>query len=129
VQYFNLLQLRCRSRGEDCVFMETALGFRKHPHMVLECVPIEDELGAMAPMYFQKAIQECETEWSDNKKLIKLKDKKISRAVPKGLPYFHVDFGLDSGFAHVVEEEANFSRRFGHEVLGGMMDIEAKTFR
>ena len=46
-----------------------------------------------------------------------------------GLPYFHVDFGLDNGFAHVIEDEPNFSRRFGHEVVGGMMDIEARTFR
>ena len=34
---------------------------------------VPDDLGSMAPMYFQKAIQECEYEWSDNKKLIKLK--------------------------------------------------------
>ena len=118
-----------RSRDEDCVFLETAMGFKKHPHMVLECIPISDDLGSMAPMYFQKAIQECENEWTDNKKLIKLKDKRISRNVPKGLPYFHVDFGMDSGFAHVIEEEAEFSRRFGHEIVGGMMDIDARTFR
>ena len=68
-----------REKGEDCVFFETAMGFKKHPHMVIECVPLPEDLGSMAPMYFQKAIQECESEWSDNKKLIKLKDKKISR--------------------------------------------------
>merc|ERR1711962_98352 len=118
-----------RSREEDCVFMETAMGFKRHPHMVIECIPVPEDLGAMSPMYFQKAIQECETEWSDNKKLIKLKDRKIASNVPKGLPYFHVDFGNDSGFAHVIEDEAVFSRRFGHEVIGGMMDIEARTFR
>jgi len=118
-----------REKGEDCVFFETAMGFKKHPHMVIECVPLPEDLGSMAPMYFQKAIQECESEWSDNKKLIKLKDKKISRNVPKGLPYFHVDFGLDNGFAHVIEDEVNFSRRFGHEIVGGMLDIEARTFR
>ena len=50
-------------------------------------------------------------------------------ALLTGLPYFHVDFGLDNGFAHVIEDEPNFSRRFGHEVVGGMMDIEARTFR
>lgn len=118
-----------RSRDEDCVFLETAVGFKKHPHMVIECVPISDDLGSMAPMYFQKAIQECESEWSDNKKLVKLKNNKIGQNIPKGLPYFHVDFGLDNGFAHVIEDEPNFSRRFGHEVVGGMMDIEARTFR
>lgn len=118
-----------RARGEDCVFIETAIGFKKHPHMLIECIPMPDDMGSLAPMYFQKAIQECESEWSDNKKLVKLKDRKISRNIPKGLPYFHVDFGNDNGFAHVIEDENVFSRRFGHEIVGGMLDIEARTFR
>merc|ERR1719154_147795 len=118
-----------RERDEDCVFIETAMGFKKHPHMVLECIPLSDDMGSLAPMYFQKAIQECESEWSDNIKLIKLKDKKITSNIPKDLPYFHVDFGLDNGFAHIIEEEASFSKRFGHEIVGGMLDIEARTFR
>ena len=73
--------------------------------------------------------QECETEWSDNVKLVKLKDKNISRNIPKGLPYFHVDFGLDNGFAHVIEDEENWNRRFGHEIAGGMLDVEARVMR
>ena len=117
------------AQGEDCVFMETAMGFRRHPHMVIECVPVPEDLGSMLPMYYQKAIQECETEWSDNIKLVKLKDRNISRSIPKGLPYFHVDFGLDNGFAHVIEEEEQWNRRFGHEVVGGMLDVEARTMR
>ena len=117
------------SRGEDCVFIETAMGFRKQPHMVIECIPVPEDLGSMLPMYYQKAIQECETEWSDNVKLVKLKDRNISRNIPKGLPYFHVDFGLDNGFAHVIEDEENWNRRFGHEIVGGMMDIEARVMR
>jgi len=118
-----------QAQGEDCVFIETAMGFKRHPHMVIECIPLDEEMGSMLPMYFQKAIQECETEWSDNKKLVKLKEKNISRTIPKGLPYFHVDFGMDLGFAHVIEEEANWNRRFGHEVVGGMMDTEPRTMR
>ena len=117
------------AQGEDCVFMETAMGFRRHPHMVIECVPVPEDLGSMLPMYYQKAIQECESEWSDNIKLVKLKDRNISRSIPKGLPYFHVDFGLDNGFAHVIEEEEQWNRRFGHEVVGGMLDVEARTMR
>ena len=117
------------SQGEDCVFMETALGFRKHPHAVIECVPVDEELGSMSAMYYQKAIQECETEWSDNQKLVKLKDRRISKSIPKGLPYFHVDFGMDAGFAHMIEDEGAWNKRFGHEVVGGMMDCEARLMR
>jgi len=117
------------AQGEDCVFFETAMGLKKKPHMVIECAPMEREMGDLAPMYFQKAIQECETEWANNIKLIKLKEKNIARSVPKGLPYFHVDFGMDCGFAHVIEDEPAFSKRFAHEIIGGMLDVEARTFR
>jgi len=118
-----------QSQGEDCVFFETAIGFKRHPHMVIECIPLPEDMGSMLPMYYQKAIQECETEWSDNKKLVKLKEKNIARNIPRGLPYFHVDFGLDMGFAHVIEDEADWNKRFGHEVVGGMMDTEPRTMR
>lgn len=118
-----------QSRGEDCVFFETAMSFKRHPHMVIECIPLPDDMGSMLPMYFQKAIQECESEWSDNKKLVKLKEKNIGKNIPKGLPYFHVDFGLDMGFAHVIEEEEDWNKRFGHEVVGGMLDTEPRTMR
>ena len=33
--------------------------------------------------------------------------------IPKGLPYFAVEFGLDGGFAHVIEEEESFPYYFG----------------
>eukprot|EP00092_Neocalanus_flemingeri_P033318 GFUD01036233.1.p1 GENE.GFUD01036233.1~~GFUD01036233.1.p1 ORF type:complete len:820 (+),score=317.06 GFUD01036233.1:41-2500(+) len=118
-----------QSQGEDCVFFETAMGFKKHPHMVIECIPLPEDMGSMLPMYYQKAIQECETEWSNNKKLVKLKEKNIARNIPRGLPYFHVDFGMDMGFAHVIEDEEDWNRRFGHEVVGGMMDTEPRTMR
>ena len=42
---------------QDCVFFESALHLRRGPHMVVECVPVPEEAGEMAPMYFQKAIQ------------------------------------------------------------------------
>jgi hypothetical protein len=33
--------------------------------------------------------------------------------IPKGFSYFSVDFGLQSGFAHIVEDENTFSSYFG----------------
>ncbi len=56
---------------------------------------------------------ECEKEWSNNKKLVDLSAKDIRRAIPKGFSYFSVDFGLQSGFAHVIEDEKMFPSYFG----------------
>ena len=116
-------------RDEDCVFMETCMGLHRFPHMALECVPMPREVGDMAPIYFKKAIMESESEWSQNKKVVELSQKNIKQAVPKGFPYFAVDFGLQGGFAHVIEDEKSFPWYFGREICGGMMDIEPTLWR
>uniref|UniRef100_A0A1A8HJ26 CWF19-like protein 2 n=1 Tax=Nothobranchius korthausae TaxID=1143690 RepID=A0A1A8HJ26_9TELE len=113
----------------DCVFMETHINPRRRQHMVLECIPLPRELGDMAPIYFKKAIMECDEEWAMNKKIVDLSSKDIRRAVPRGLPYFAVDFGLQGGFAHVIENEQKFPHYFGKEVVGGMMDLEPRRWR
>ena len=61
----------------------------------------------------QKAIQESEKEWSQNKKLVDLSKKDIRHSIPKGFPYFSVNFGLQDGFAHVIEDEQSFPWYFG----------------
>lgn len=114
--------------GKDTVFMETAVAFRHHPHAYLECIPVPKEVGDMAPMYFKKAILECESEWAQNRKLVDLSKKGLRNSIPKGLPYFLVDFGLQSGFAHVIEDEKDFPSYFGREIVGGMLDLEPRLW-
>ncbi|KAI0239745.1 CWF19-like protein 2, partial [Lamellibrachia satsuma] len=48
---------------------------------------------------------------------------------PKGFPYFAVDFGLQGGFAHVIEDETHFPHYFGREIVGGMLDLEPTMWR
>ncbi|CAB1348181.1 unnamed protein product [Coregonus sp. 'balchen'] len=103
------------SQDQDCVFMETHMNPKRRQHMVLECLPLPRELGDMAPIYFKKAIMECDEEWAMNKKVVDLSSKDIRHAVPRGLPYFSVDFGLQGGFAH--------------EIVGGMLDVEPRIWR
>ncbi|XP_040047620.2 CWF19-like protein 2 isoform X1 [Gasterosteus aculeatus] len=117
------------SQELDCVFMETHMNLRRRQHMVLECIPLPRELGDMAPIYFKKAIMECDEEWAMNKKVVELSSKDIRHSVPRGLPYFAVDFGLQGGFAHVIENEQKFPHYFGKEVVGGMMDLEPRRWR
>ncbi|XP_065557201.1 CWF19-like protein 2 [Artemia franciscana] len=114
---------------EDCVFFESAMNLKKWPHMVTECVPLPREVGDLAPIYFKKAILESEGEWTQNKKLIELRGRDIRRAVPKALPYFSCDFGNESGFAHVIEEEREFPKNFAQEIIGGMLDLDHSIWR
>nr|XP_021517498.1 CWF19-like protein 2 [Meriones unguiculatus] len=107
-------------KGLDCVFLETHMGMKKRYHMVYECIPLPKEVGDMAPIYFKKAIMESDEEWSMNKKLIDLSSKDIRKSVPRGLPYFAVDFGLQGGFAHVIEDQHKFPHYFGKRQSPGV---------
>ena len=115
-------------RGMDVVFMETYMSAKSRAHMYIDCVPLPRETGAMAPMYFKKAILECDEEWAQNRKLVDTQKKGLRGSVPAGLPYFSVDFGLDNGFAHVIEDTNKFPRYFGREVVGGMLDVEPRLW-
>lgn len=42
-----------KDRDQDTVFMETSMNLRRHPHMYIECIPLDQESGMMAPMYFK----------------------------------------------------------------------------
>lgn len=75
-------------------------------------MPLPRDVGDMAAIYFKKALLDCEAEWSMNKKVVDLKGKNIRKGVPKGLPYFWIDFGMDPGFAHVIEDQQLFPRTF-----------------
>ncbi|XP_051011824.1 CWF19-like protein 2 [Acomys russatus] len=116
-------------KGLDCVFLEANMGMKKQYHMVYECIPLPKEMGDMAPIYFKKAILDSDEEWSMNKKLIDLSSKDIRKSVPRNLPYFAVDFGLQGGFAHVIEDLHKFPRYFGKEIIGGMLDLEPRLWR
>ncbi|XP_064214866.1 CWF19-like protein 2 homolog [Tribolium castaneum] len=117
------------AKNLDVIFFETAKNLDRYPHMYIECIPLGKEEGDLAPIYFKKAIDECEAEWAQNKKLVSLKGKDVRRAVPKGLPYFFVSFGMEEGFAHVIEDQKTFPNNFAQEVIGGMLDLHHSKWR
>lgn len=114
-------------RKMDVIFFETARNLHRRPHLQVHCVPGNFE---MAPFYFKKAIQEAEGEWSTNKQLISLeRERDVRRAIPKGLPYFWVNFGMQSGFAHVIEDQERFPSNFAQEVIGGLLNLDPRFWR
>lgn len=116
------------AHGMDAVFMETYTSTRRKSHMFVECISVPKDEGELLPMYFKKAILECDEEWAQNKKLIDTRQKGVRSSVPVGLPYFFVEFGLDGGYAHVIEDQAKFPHYFGREVIGGLLDLEPRLW-
>ncbi|KAK2587296.1 hypothetical protein KPH14_003018 [Odynerus spinipes] len=111
------------------IFFEIYKNRHRFPHMQLECVPLPDESADLAPMYFKKALLECETEWAINKKIVDLQNKDLRRAIPNGLPYFMVQFGNNGGYAHVIEDERMFPTNFAEEIIGGILDLDHNLWR
>lgn len=118
-----------KNAGKGCLFFETSLNLKRHPHMHVECIPVPKETGEMAPLYFKKALQECESEWAQNRQILDLSKKDVRHAIPKGFPYFSIEFGTTGGYAHVIDGEKTFSSFFGREVIGGMLDMDETQWR
>ena len=72
-----------------------------------------------------QAIDEAEDEWSQHnaKKLIDTSVKGLRGSIPKDFPYFHVEFGLNKGSVHVIDDETQFKSSFGLNVIRGMLRL------
>ncbi|MCD7462203.1 hypothetical protein HAX54_047999 [Datura stramonium] len=111
---------------KDLIFLETVMSLaRQKRHCLVECIPLSKEVAKQAPLYFKKAIDEAEDEWSQHnaKKLIDTSVKGLRASIPKDFPYFHVEFGLNKGFVHVIDDEKQFSSSFGLNVIRGMLKL------
>ena len=115
-------------RGMDVIFTEIYSHSKRKSHMYIECIPLPKDEGSLAPMYFKKAILESDEEWAQNAKLIDTRRKGVRSCIPTGLPYFFVDFGLDGGYAHVIEDATKFPHYFAKEVVGGLLDVEPRLW-
>ncbi|KAI3790683.1 hypothetical protein L2E82_03910 [Cichorium intybus] len=114
---------------KDVVFLETVMGLAKQTrHCLIECIPLPPDVAKQAPLYFKKAIDEAEDEWSQHnaKKLIDTSVKGLRHSIPKDFPYFHVEFGLKKGFVHVIDDESQFKSSFGINVVRGMLRLPAE---
>ncbi|CAL0320768.1 unnamed protein product [Lupinus luteus] len=111
---------------KEVVFLETVMGLaQQRRHCMVECIPLPKDIAKEAPLYFKKAIDEAEDEWSQHnaKKLIDTSQKGLRNSIPKHFPYFHVEFGLNKGFVHVIDDEKQFKTNLGLNVIRGMLHL------
>ncbi|XP_074308256.1 uncharacterized protein LOC141643121 [Silene latifolia] len=111
-------------QGKEVIFLETVLWLaQQRRHCLIECIPLPGDIAKDGPLYFKKAIDEAESEWSQHnaKKLIDTSQKGLRASIPKNFPYVHVEFGLNKGFVHVIDDESQFKSSFGLNVIRGML--------
>ncbi|KAK3231091.1 hypothetical protein Dsin_002972 [Dipteronia sinensis] len=49
--------------------------------------------------------------------------KGLRGSIPTDFPYFHVEFGLDKGYVHVIDDEKQFKSSLGLDVIRGMLQL------
>eukprot|EP01062_Namystynia_karyoxenos_P069257 TRINITY_DN64785_c0_g1_i1.p1 TRINITY_DN64785_c0_g1~~TRINITY_DN64785_c0_g1_i1.p1 ORF type:complete len:558 (+),score=175.05 TRINITY_DN64785_c0_g1_i1:73-1674(+) len=118
-----LLQM-WHEQGSDGVFCELVLDPRSREQMVIECFPVPADRATDAEISFWKALDEAEGEFvQQHKRVIKTRGKPLAQCLARQVPYFHVAFGLEGGFAHVIAEPGRFPRDFARQVCGGVLDL------
>ncbi|KAM7522546.1 hypothetical protein LguiA_012448 [Lonicera macranthoides] len=98
-------------QGKDVAFLETVTGLAQQ-HCLVEWLLLPQEIAKQAPLYLKKAIDNAEDEWSEHeaKKLIDTSMKGLQGSITKDFPYFHMEFGLRKGYAHVIDEDISNSK-------------------
>ena len=114
--------------GMEPIFMETCLRSNSDVHTFIDVIPFERDAAGDAPMFFKEALTNCETEWSQHKKIIDTRGKKLSACIPPNFPYFHVDFDGKGGFLHVVESAKDFTHYFGRSVAASILQVSPELY-
>lgn len=113
-------------KGKECIFFETVLDLNSaRSHAIVECVPVSKSVASKAPMYFKKAIDDATNDWSQHasKRCIETESRHLQTKIPPNFPYVHIEFGLTSGFVHVIDDPKSFDPLFARRVLVGLMGL------
>lgn len=123
-----LLQLAA-ARSRSYVFIECVTRVNDaRRHTFIECIPtLRGDSVEHVKSHFFKALQESDEEWSQHRKLIdtSVKTGGLRAALPRRqFPYFYVDFRLDQGYAHVIEDVERFGGSdFGRNLMASLLRV------
>jgi len=113
-------------QGMGVLFCETVLPSKNLWQARMDVVPVPKRVEQDAAMYFKSALTEQAEEWGTHTKLLSTRDRGVRRTVPKGFPYFNVEWD-NGGFAQIIESSA-FPKDFGLDTIAGMMQLDPVRF-
>lgn len=115
------------AQGRDVIFLESAIKLKQQHHAIVEAIPLPGGKAAQAPAYYKVALESTSAEEefeAVHKSIIDTRQKGLRGSIPKNFPYFHVEFGIKGGYAHVIENEEEWDPLFGHKIAAGLMKKE-----
>lgn len=128
-----LLQMAA-AQDRSFVFMECVTRANDpRRHAFIDCIPTPRNVSVEEiRSHFYKALQDADEEWSQNKRIIDTATKGgLRSSLPRRqFPYFYVDFRLDQGFAHVIEDSDRFGGPdFGRDMMASLLKVPRAEWR
>jgi len=110
--------------GRTIVFLEAPSKLDESRHTFVDCIMLPASLSMDVRGYYKKALTDCDVEWTQHSRIINTEVKGgLRRSVPSNFPYIYVDFRLDQGYVHVVEDEHLVGPDFLRQVTAGLFGV------
>ena len=121
VRFKSSLQNMFEKEGKNVFYMETVLQSKGFWQTRMDVVPIPKDTEQDPEMAFKFAMEEQAEEWGTHTKVLSTREKGVRYTVPKGFPYFNVEWN-GGGYAQIIESE-KFPKDFGLDIIAGMYYI------
>lgn len=115
--------------GKKAVFIEFIHNYKQAEHLVVEAFPVNDLQIDNAYMTVVQEFSNADNEWTDNKKIVFVKDDHIKGKVPSGFSYVYFDFNMKKGLAHVIENQRKFKPDFARGLIAECLNVELLFLR
>lgn len=115
------LQNMFEKEGKTVFFLETVFQSKGFWQTRMDVVPIPKNTEQDPEIAFKFAMEEQAEEWGTHTKVLSTKEKGVRYTIPKGFPYFNVEWN-GGGYAQIIESE-KFPKDFGLDILAGMYNL------
>jgi hypothetical protein len=120
------LQNMFEKEGKNVFYMETVLQSKGFWQTRMDVVPIPKDTEQDPEMAFKFAMEEQAEEWGTHTKVLSTREKGVRYTVPKGFPYFNVEWN-GGGYAQIIESE-KFPKDFGLDIIAGLLELDPMKF-
>ena len=115
--------------NQGVLFSETVLPTNTFWQSKMEVIPIKRKLWRDSELYFKSTLTEQADEFGTHNKLLSTKEKGIRRTVPKGFPYFYIEWDApNQGYAQIIES-SSFPQDFAADTIAGMAGLDPLRFK
>jgi DNA-binding MarR family transcriptional regulator len=121
-------------KNRGVLMCETVLPNKNFWQTKMEVIALPFPALLDSPLFFKSSMMEQSQEWgTHNKMMATTTVKPLKSVVPKGFPYFFVDWGdvstsTNTGSVQIIEA-SDFRHDFGLDTLSSMMDLDPIRFQ